>query len=125
MVCMNTKYDPAAEAIKAFGTDAATRLLAEVLPERHRDLISAAITAGLRDGDLELELALATAAGRTFDLAEQLMPLANELGAPSDWGDEGFYGWLIANLERLVTQHPQNSALAEIRTLHARRLMVD
>jgi hypothetical protein len=124
---MNTKYNPAAEAVKKFGMESAEVLLAEVLPDRHKTLMNAAITAGLRDGDLQQELALMEAFSRTCDLAEQLFPLAEQFGAPREYPgeDDSFYDWLLVNIDNLVARYPENKELAEIRTLHARRLMVD
>jgi hypothetical protein len=122
---MNEKYNSAAEAIKLFACEAASILLAETAPIRHRNLISAAITVGLRDGNLSLELALMEAMNRSCDLAEQLWPTRETLGAPEDFGDDGFYNWLVGNIDNLVARNPNNRLLAEIRTLHARRLLVD
>lgn len=122
---MNPKYNQAAAAIKAFGTDAATQLLTEVAPHRHKDLLRAAITAGLRDGDIDQELTLISSYNRACDLADQLFSRAKELGAPDDFGDDGFFGWVFANIDNLVARHPDNKVLREIRSLHARRLMVD
>lgn len=122
---MTPKYNQAAEAIKAFGTEAATRLLTEVVPHRHKDLLHAAITAGLRDGDIDHELELVRAAKRAFELADQLFPIVKELGAPEQFGDDGFFGWVFANIDNLVARYPENQILSEIRSLHARRLLVD
>lgn len=124
---MTERYNPAAEAVKEFGMEAANALLADVLPDRHKTLLNAAITVGLRDGDIQQELALMEAFTRTCDLAEQLFPLATALGAPREYpgDDDSFYGWLVANIDNLVVRNPENNELAEIRTLHARRLIVD
>lgn len=58
---MSLHRDPAADAVRSFAEDASKDLLASVFPDRHKCLTRAAITTGVCDGNLALELQLTRA----------------------------------------------------------------
>jgi len=119
-------HDPAAEAVRAFADDASKDLLSSVIRDRHKCLTRAAITAGLRDGNLALELQLTRAFSQACDIIEALVPVLPALGAPEVFDEEeGIYTWLALHIDALVAKHPDNALLAEFRRLHALRLLVD
>lgn len=101
-------------------------LLAEVYPLRHTDVGLAAIVAGCQ-GDMDLELLLATNANRMIQIwrIQEVVDMTTQLGCPKDGREHTecrSWAWMLANAQSNAARHP---LLNEFYRLWQSRLMVD